>query len=411
MGKKGQSSVEYLIIVGIILVALIPLFFYSIDKINSSLKINQAEDAVSTLGSAANIVHSLGPGTNKYVQITIPSGVESSIVNGTLIQLKVHVYGSTSDFYATTAITVSGNIPTEKGTYTISVLALDDGTVHIGSYNDTTAPIVTWTSPSGTLPVQEITLQANTNENSHCRYSTSNTIYTSMPYDFEGELLTHNALMGVLSVGNYTYYVRCRDSVGNIMQSSSTISFKLIINSSSAILPKILLEGPPNNSFKNFSEVKFTFNVTSTIADIAFCQLKITGVTSLSGNYEQSIIDSSIIESLSQSLTTSLDRGNYTWYINCTDNSAEQNTNISQKRYLRMNATQGAGGQEAFINSCSGWCGYNGFSNGICDNTISKCEDNCGLPYSSSDDCYAGSAVSLQYCLGGPESDTCCCVA
>ena len=407
MCKKGKPSVEYLIIVGVIMVALIPLFFYSVDKINSNLKINQADDTVNTLATAANIVHSLGPGTNKYVQITIPGGVSASTVNGTLIELKVNVYGSTSDFYATTAITVSGNIPTEKGTYTISVLALDDGTVHIGSYNDTTAPIITWTSPSGTLNVQEITLQANTNENSHCRYSTSNTAYTSMLYDFEGELLTHSASRGVLSAGNYTYYVRCKDSVGNIMQSSSTITFTLIVNSSSASLPKILLEGPANNTNKNFSEVKFTFNVTSTTADIAYCQLKITGVTSLSGNYDQSIIDSSIIEGTSQSLTTSLDRGNYTWYINCTDTSADQNTNISEKRYLRMNSTQG---QEVFITSCSGWCGNSGFSNGICDNTISKCDDNCGLPYSGSSNCYAGSTVSTQYCLGGPESDTCCCI-
>ena len=91
MGKKGQSSIEYVLIVGMILVALIPLFVYSINKVNSEIKIHQADDAVNTVANAANIVYSLGSGTKKFVQITIPGGVIYSTMNGTLVQLQLHI--------------------------------------------------------------------------------------------------------------------------------------------------------------------------------------------------------------------------------------------------------------------------------------------------------------------------------
>lgn len=48
MGEKGQSSMEYVLIVGIISVILVTLFVYSINKVNSEIKINQVDNAVTT---------------------------------------------------------------------------------------------------------------------------------------------------------------------------------------------------------------------------------------------------------------------------------------------------------------------------------------------------------------------------
>lgn len=407
MGKKGQSSMEYVLIVGIILVILVPLFVYSINKVNSEIKINQADDAVTTVANSANIVYSLGSGTRKFVQITIPGGVVSSLVNGTLVQLQLHIYGSTSDFYSTTIVPVSGALPIEKGTYIISIEALDDGTIRIGSYNDTTAPYVTSKSPNGTLEVQQITLRATTNENAHCRYDTTNLTYTSMTQDFTGELLTHEFFIGSQSEGNYTYYVRCKDNSNNIMQSSAVISYTLIVNTSSTQKPVVLLEGPPNGTITNFALVRFTYNVSSPIAEISSCTLKLSGVLDGGGSADQSIVDSSVAENQSQSLSTSLSKGNYTWWVNCTDTSVLHNAGVSQSRWVRINATEG----EAFITSCPGWCGSSGFGNGVCENAVSKCANNCGLPYSTTRNCYAGDSVSTTFCLGGPEAKTCCCIA
>ena len=67
----------------------------------------------------------------------------------------------------------------------------------------------------------------------------------------------------------------------------------------------------------------------------------------------------------------------------------------------RISAFKEFVGEEAFLDSCAGICGYNGFSDGACENTPSKCNNYCA-------DCYYPSGN--EYCIGGPEADTCCCI-
>ncbi|MEK6817075.1 MAG: class III signal peptide-containing protein [Nanoarchaeota archaeon] len=404
--KRGQVSVEYIMIVGIVLLLLIPIFYVSSEKISNEVKVSQANDAVTSLARAVNVVYSLGPGTKRFIEITIPGGVESTEVNGKLIQIRLHLFGGTSDVYATAITNVSGYVPSERGTYHLPLEAQEDGTVRIGGYNDTAPPTVIWKYPSGTIAVQDILLQATTNEPAQCRYDVTDTSYTSMSYYFSGNELTHENDMGSLGEGNHYYFVRCVDIAGNAMASSALINFTLIVNDTGEDEPIVQLEGPENNTQKNFNIVQFTYNVTSPTADIAYCSLKLDGLLSTGGDIDQIIIDNSVAENLSQSLITSLARGNYTWYVNCTDNTVLQNRGQSLIYGLRINASL----DETYINSCDGWCGYYGFSEGACENSIPKCNNNCGLPYSANHNCYAGSNVSGTYCLGGPEADTCCCI-
>ena len=64
--KRAQASLEYVIVVGILLVLLIPLFYYLTYTSSESVKNSQAEDAVKSLASAANEVYSLSPGSKRY---------------------------------------------------------------------------------------------------------------------------------------------------------------------------------------------------------------------------------------------------------------------------------------------------------------------------------------------------------
>ncbi|MFH1636825.1 MAG: class III signal peptide-containing protein [Candidatus Woesearchaeota archaeon] len=406
MGKRGQISMEYIMLLGVLILALIPLFYYSYDKINYEIKINLANDAVSSLAKAADIVYSLGPGAKRYVEITIPRGVINSYINGTEIVLILSGRAGENHIHATSIATLSGSLPNASGTYRIPLEALDTGIIVIGASNDTTPPTVVWVSPSGKLEVQGITLQATTDENAQCKYDYSDAAYSSMSFSFEGSLLTHQKNLGLLGEDNYTYYVRCRDTVGNAMLSSAIINFSLIVNESGSDTPVVNLEGPPNESQKNFNLVKFVYNVTSALYDLAYCKLSIHGFPDAGGEYNQIVIDDSVVESSSQSISTTLPKGNHTWYINCTDNSPDLNLGKSAVRAIRINATY----DEAFVNSCAGWCGWEGFSTGVCDNNVNKCANNCGLPYSGTSNCYAGADVSEEFCTGGSESDTCCCV-
>ncbi|MBS3125966.1 hypothetical protein J4453_00795, partial [Candidatus Woesearchaeota archaeon] len=124
------------------------------------------------------------------------------------------------------------------------------------------------------------------------------------------------------------------------------------------------------------------------------------------GTVNWNVHDSPVTEGIAEDITMPMFKGNYTWNISCVDTSLLANEGASPTRSLRVNISAG---EEAFIDSCAGWCGWQGLSDGVCENAISKCNSGCGLPYSQSDNCYAGSNVSQTYCLGGSEADTCCC--
>jgi len=102
--------------------------------------------------------------------------------------------------------------------------------------NDTTAPVITITTPTpnqrlaaGTVNTR---LSVDTNEAATCKYSTSNQLYDDMPNLFSANFGMNHAttLTGLSNGQSYTYYVRCQDSSGNKNNASVAITFS--VNSS-----------------------------------------------------------------------------------------------------------------------------------------------------------------------------------
>jgi hypothetical protein len=98
------------------------------------------------------------------------------------------------------------------------------------SVGDTTPPVISGISPTGTLNagVASVSVAVTTNETATCRYSTSaGTPYISMTglFTFTGST-SHSFGANFLSASTtYTYYVRCVDQSGNVNLSDETISF------------------------------------------------------------------------------------------------------------------------------------------------------------------------------------------
>lgn len=129
--KKAQAALEYLILVGVLLVLLVTLFNYVFYYSSQNLKIEQADDAVQTLGKAADTLYTLGPGNRDFVWVTIPGSVSETKVEENLILIKLFVYGGQSDIYVRTNAQLNGTLPTSKGRYKIKLETLDSGVVQI----------------------------------------------------------------------------------------------------------------------------------------------------------------------------------------------------------------------------------------------------------------------------------------
>lgn len=112
------------------------------------------------------------------------------------------------------------------------------GLVGSSTAPDTTPPVVSGGSPSGTLSAgtSSAVLSVTTNESATCKYSdTSGVSYASMPNTFSTTGGTsHGTTLSSLTSGtSYTKYVRCIDNSGNADTSDYTVSFSIASPSSS----------------------------------------------------------------------------------------------------------------------------------------------------------------------------------
>ena len=97
---------------------------------------------------------------------------------------------------------------------------------------DLAPPVRTNGQPSGSLPAgtTETTMSLSTNENATCRYSVNlGLAYENMTATFTGGGgAAHTTTVSPLSDGgNYTFYVRCQDTAGNVNTDDFSIVFSV----------------------------------------------------------------------------------------------------------------------------------------------------------------------------------------
>ncbi|MBT4539465.1 hypothetical protein HOI26_01650 [Candidatus Woesearchaeota archaeon] len=262
--------------------------------------------------------------------------------------------------------------------------------------NDTIPPIVTSVAPESSYisNSSQVQFSYNVTDDSSillCGLQTNESLINSV---VTPPMNTLNTISGDLDLGNYSWYINCTDAFGNSGQSEQR---QIEINATlDTDLPIVTLTAPDNNSIRNFNLVRFFYNVTDSTSDIHSCSLSIYGQLDEEGTSSQSISDFSVTEDELQSLSLSLDKGNHTWNVSCLDDGVYRNSGISETRLLRINTTS----TETYITSCPGQCEFEGFSNGVCRQSIPKCEQNSET----------NAPDGNQFCTGGSQSDTCCCI-
>lgn len=384
--KEGQVSVELVIILGFMIVAVMPFISYGLSKINSEIKLQMAQTAADTVVNAADAIYSLGPGTKKYVYVNMPKGVTSTLIDGNHVVINMHVFGNPSNMTAFSKAQLRGSIPSSQGRYKLALQVLENGTVFVGQFGDKTPPTVTYTSPGGTIEPQNVTLVVNTDENALCNYDVNDVSYDAMSYEMDGTANVHTKSLGVLGEGSYTYYVKCKDYAENVMTSAAMITFSVYLNLSN--YPVINIEGPEDNEVRNYASFRVGYNVSSMVSQVQYCEL----IVRENNVMVQEVVDTEV----TGNFFTSLDIGNYKWNVNCTDTLGRQSS--STQRNLKINQTL------ILASDCETSCNLLGLSSGSCQSSVSSCNNNCGLGYNLTYDCYAGDEAS-SYC-----TDVCCCL-
>ena len=120
---KGQSSIEYIILIGLLLAAVIPLLFYATTKSSNEIRLNQADQSVQTIAKAADNVYTAGPGNREYIQVTLPTGTQNFTVSGRDILMTLSIYGGNSNVHARAIAPIFNKtpLPMQQGTYNLVV--------------------------------------------------------------------------------------------------------------------------------------------------------------------------------------------------------------------------------------------------------------------------------------------------
>ncbi len=190
--KKSQAALEYVLILGLILVAVVTLFTYSSTKSINTSRINQAYEAVQTIQQAATHVYNIGPGAREYVEIKIPSGVNNFSTKDNQINLNLSIYGSQSNIHSSSPVIINGTLPYKEGIYHVMVEMRQDY-ILIGTTG---------------FPVSTITTTTLSGSSFQGCYLSNNCGTDLKLFKVS---YTSNAHAGVLT-SSYNYYVCCRGS-------------------------------------------------------------------------------------------------------------------------------------------------------------------------------------------------------
>lgn len=132
MCRKGQTSIEQLLITGISLTFIALLFYVSMTFVSDNIRITQANDAIMKLKNAADYVYSTGPGSKTTVLLIIPEGVQFINASGKRIDMRFSISSGESDAFVNTKANVNGTITTTGGAQTITVTLTNSSIVQFG---------------------------------------------------------------------------------------------------------------------------------------------------------------------------------------------------------------------------------------------------------------------------------------
>ncbi len=123
-GRRGQTAMEFLIIVIIVLMFLTPMWIYLAQvrgQTNDQFHLSYAKNVVTKLAKTSDLVHSQSMGAKVKMSIFMPSSVQSMNISGTTIMMNVLTNSGPIDVWDSTIGNVNGTLPINEGLYWVLV--------------------------------------------------------------------------------------------------------------------------------------------------------------------------------------------------------------------------------------------------------------------------------------------------
>ena len=128
--KEAQISVEYMVIIGFVTVITIPLiiiYYTFTQQSNDEITSSQISQISKKIVDSAESVYYIGEPSQTVLRINMPDNVIlANLSSGKEVVFKIRSGTREVDIVQTTSVNISGELPTNRGAYTVTIKAMPD---------------------------------------------------------------------------------------------------------------------------------------------------------------------------------------------------------------------------------------------------------------------------------------------
>jgi len=124
--RRGQASIEYLIILGFTFLMLIPLiylFYTQQNSFQSDVAASQADKVVQKIADAADAVYYLGEPSQQTLLLNYPDNILNITVTGQSVSFLIEGTGGKYEVIKWTSANLTGNLSPSEGLHHVIVQA------------------------------------------------------------------------------------------------------------------------------------------------------------------------------------------------------------------------------------------------------------------------------------------------
>jgi hypothetical protein len=132
--SRGQAAIEYMMIISIVMIIMIPLLYLVnsyMTQGKDELKVRALEDSVDSLAEASEMVYYQGYPAKMTINFYVPEGVTITNVTEDLIRVRVRTSNGDMDVVTRTQANLTGGLPTNSGNYKLNIVAEESGVVNV----------------------------------------------------------------------------------------------------------------------------------------------------------------------------------------------------------------------------------------------------------------------------------------
>ena len=127
---KAQLSMEYMAVMGFVLLLTLPLtiiFFEQSTSARDQVNAQKAGQIIREITDTSEQVYYLGEPTAKTIKVSMPDNVKKISIINTEIAITIETSSGDSDVIGVSAVNLTGNLSTASGIHQIKIQAIGNG--------------------------------------------------------------------------------------------------------------------------------------------------------------------------------------------------------------------------------------------------------------------------------------------